>query len=77
MCDFRAAGKSLDNETFSGEIKIPNLSDENEMEDVDVSFAPHPILMFPMGQVYITSFPGSSPPLPPQHYVAKTRVASE
>ena len=40
MCGFRAAGKSLDNdrETFSGEIKIPNLSDENEMDDVDVSY---------------------------------------
>ena len=40
MCDFRAAGKSLDNDkvTVSGEIKIPNLSDENEVEDVDVSY---------------------------------------
>ena len=44
MCGFRAAGKSLDNdrETLSGEIKIPNLSDENEMDDVDVSYCLSP-----------------------------------
>lgn len=46
MCEFCAAGKSLDNDkaTVSGEIKIPNLSDENEIEDVDVSYC-HLILV--------------------------------